>query len=98
VRSGLLRLRQRLAERWSALLFRHCIDLCEPAGVRFLGFNVDPDFADATGGLIRLDLEFLKPAKRERCLDVAAARQLEEFSSGAQQTLANCHRLLLNSS
>jgi hypothetical protein len=40
--------------------------LCEPDGVRFLGFGIDPAFGNCVDGLIRLDLTRLKPAKRER--------------------------------
>jgi hypothetical protein len=44
------------------------VDLCEPDGVRFLAFGVDPGFGGCVDGLIRLDLTRLKPAKRARYL------------------------------
>lgn len=91
VRSGLVRLRRQLAASWNVqlpILLRHYVELCEPAGVRFLGFSVDPDFADATDGLIRLDLEFLKSAKRERYLDVALTPQAGNIFVGNATTVS----------
>ena len=70
-RAGLAELKRRLAALGCAVptLYRHYVDLCEPDGVRFLGFGTDPAFANCVDGLICLDLARLKPAKRERYLD-----------------------------
>jgi hypothetical protein len=46
-------------------------DLCEPAGVRFLGFGSDPAFGNCVDGLICLGLAQLAPAKRKRYLGLA---------------------------
>ena len=63
-------LRQRLQALGAGLpvLYRQYVDLCEPDGVRFLGFGVDPGFGHCVDGLIRLDLARLRPARRERYL------------------------------
>ncbi|UXI69509.1 lysophospholipid acyltransferase family protein [Tahibacter amnicola] len=63
-------LKQQLATADSAIptLYRQYVDLCEPDGVRFLAFGVDPQFGGCVDGLIRLDLTRLKPAKRARYL------------------------------
>ncbi|GAP66312.1 putative hemolysin [Mizugakiibacter sediminis] len=68
--SGLAALRRDLAAQGVALpvLYRQYVDLCEPAGVRFLAFGEDPDFAGCVDGLVVLDLARLKPAKRARYL------------------------------
>ncbi len=49
-------------------LFRQYTELCEPGGVRFLDFGVDPDFGNCVDGLILLDLRRMAPSKRERYL------------------------------
>ncbi len=63
-------MRERLASLGASLptLYRQYPDLCEPDGIRFLDFGVDPGFGDCVDGLIRLDLSRLKPAKRARYL------------------------------
>ena len=64
-------LKQQLAVSDAAIptLYRQYVDLCEPDGVRFLAFSVDPQFGGCVDGLIRLDLQRLKPAKRARYID-----------------------------
>lgn len=47
-------------------LYKQYTDLCEPGGVQFLGFGVDPDFNDCIDGLILVDLTQLKAKKRDR--------------------------------
>lgn len=58
------------------MLYKQYTDLCEPGGARFLAFGVDPAFSDAIDGLIEVDLERMRPKKRERYLgamvDIAA--------------------------
>jgi putative hemolysin len=49
-------------------LYRQYVELCELDGVSFLDFGVDPDFGHCVDGLIRLDLQRLRPAKRRRYL------------------------------
>jgi len=70
---GLSLLKQRLAGMKAQLptLYRQYADLCEPAGVRFLDFGVDPAFGGCVDGLVRLDLAYLKPVKRARYIDGA---------------------------
>ena len=53
------------------MLYKQYTGLCEPGGARFLAFGVDPDFSDAVDGLIELDLQRLRPHKRERYLGLA---------------------------
>lgn len=50
-------------------LYKQYTDIAEPGGVEFLGFNVDPDFSNCIDGLICVDLQQLKPAKRKRYID-----------------------------
>jgi putative hemolysin len=48
------------------VLFRQYADLCEEGGVRFAGFNTDPDFGNCVDGFLLLDLPLLTKNKRER--------------------------------
>lgn len=70
VRAGLQRLREELARLDAALpmLYKQYADLCEPEGVRFLAFGIDPGFGHCVDGLIRLDLTRIKAGKRGRYL------------------------------
>lgn len=47
-------------------LYKQYTDLCEPEGVRFLAFGVDPDFSNAVDGLLCLDIRSMKPVKYRR--------------------------------
>ncbi|MCI5148902.1 MAG: hypothetical protein D3916_05860 [Candidatus Electrothrix sp. MAN1_4] len=47
-------------------LYKQYSSLCKPGGVRFLDFNVDPDFSNCVDGLVVVDIELLKKKKRDR--------------------------------
>ena len=72
-KAGLIQLKRQLAQMECAIptLYKHYVDLCEPEGVRFLAFGTDPAFGHCVDGLIRLDLRFLRAAKRSRYLAAA---------------------------
>jgi putative hemolysin len=76
VAEGLVVLRQRLTALDAQLpvLYRQYADLCEPSGVRFLDFGIDPAFGGCVDGLVRLDLADLRPAKRARYVDTPTRR------------------------
>lgn len=67
---ALAHLRARLDSMGAQLpvLYKQYADVCEPDGVRFLAFGVDPAFGGCVDGLVRLDLTRLRPAKRSRYL------------------------------
>ena len=50
------------------MLYKQYTELCEPGGARFLAFGVDPDFSDAVDGLIEVDIDRMRPKKRQRYL------------------------------
>lgn len=65
-------------------LYKQYSELCEPGGVQFLDFNIDPDFSDCVDGLVVVDIEKIKAAKRKRynLLDQQnAGRNAEQSSS-----------------
>jgi putative hemolysin len=47
-------------------LYKQYTDLCEPGGVSFLDFGIDPDFAGCADGMILVALERVKESKRKR--------------------------------
>lgn len=47
-------------------LYKQYTEVCEPGGVQFLSFNIDPDFNDCVDGLILVDIHTLKGKKRDR--------------------------------
>ncbi|NVJ52843.1 MAG: GNAT family N-acetyltransferase [Campylobacteraceae bacterium] len=47
-------------------LFKQYADICEEGGVKFLGFNVDPDFSDCVDGFILVDVQKIKDSARKR--------------------------------
>ncbi|NVK44480.1 MAG: GNAT family N-acetyltransferase [Oceanospirillaceae bacterium] len=54
-------------------LYKQYSDVCEAGGVRFLDFGVDADFNYCVDGLVLVDLDYLKPRKRERYLGLSEA-------------------------
>lgn len=67
-REDLKRLKSMLAAMGSAIptLYKQYSELCELGGVRFLDFNVDPEFNNCIDGLVVVDLHQLKEKKRQR--------------------------------
>lgn len=49
-------------------LYKQYTEIAEQGGVNFLDFGVDPDFADCVDGLVLVDIQKLKPKKRDRYL------------------------------
>lgn len=49
-------------------LYKQYTELCEPGGVLFMDFNVDPDFNNCVDGLVIVDTQMIKAKKRDRYL------------------------------
>ena len=47
-------------------LYKQYAKVCLPGGTRFCGFNIDENFGHCVDGLVVVDLNQLKPKKRER--------------------------------
>ncbi len=47
-------------------LLKQYAEVCEHGGVRFIDFNIDPDFANCIDGLVVVDMSKLLPNKYER--------------------------------
>ncbi len=49
-------------------LFKQYAELCEEKGCRFIDFSIDPEFGDCIDSLILVELDKIKPKKKERYL------------------------------
>ena len=54
-------------------LYKQYSELCEPGGVSFLDFGIDPDFNYCIDGLVLVDTEQVKLRKRERYIGTTDA-------------------------
>ncbi len=72
-KSDLRRLKSLLSNMGSSIptLYKQYTELCEPGGVRFLDFNVDPDFNNCIDGLVVVDTTMLKEKKRRRYMEMS---------------------------
>ncbi|MGA1931995.1 lysophospholipid acyltransferase family protein [Arcobacter sp. YIC-464] len=50
-------------------LYKQYSEIAEDGGVKFLDFNIDPDFADCVDGFILVEVDKLKPSARKRYID-----------------------------
>ncbi len=70
-RADLRRLKSLLANLGTAIppLYKQYAELCEPGGVTFLDFNIDPAFNNCVDGLVIVDVHKLKEQKRKRYME-----------------------------
>jgi len=54
-------------------LYKQYTEICKSGGVRFLAFNIDPDFNNCVDGLVMVDLTQLKRKARQRYIDTPLA-------------------------
>jgi hypothetical protein len=66
-------LKQKLAAMGVSVpvLYKQYSELCDEGGTRFLGFNVDPAFSYCVDGLVWVDVQKVKAAKRARYMGEA---------------------------
>lgn len=70
-------------------LYKQYSELCEPGGVNFLAFNIDPDFSNCVDGLVLVDLEKVKQTKRKRYLGENKLETPEQAQSASGLDLAS---------
>lgn len=65
---ALTELKSRLGNLGCAIptLYKQYSELCEPGGVQFMDFGIDPDFNHCIDGLVWVDVSRIKPHKRAR--------------------------------
>jgi hypothetical protein len=69
-------------------LFKQYSELCEPGGVQFIDFGIDPDFNNCVDGLVLVDIERLKPNRRQRYIDVHLSTSAAPLTDGQAMPLA----------
>ena len=67
-RADFIRLKALLANLGTSVppLYKQYTELCEPGGVMFLDFNIDPDFNNCIDGLVIVDAKQIKEKKLQR--------------------------------
>jgi hypothetical protein len=70
-RADFVKLKSLLANLGTAIppLYKQYSELCEPGGVVFLDFNVDPAFNNCVDGLVIVDTHKLREQKRKRYME-----------------------------
>jgi putative hemolysin len=63
-------LKAKLKQEGTAIptLYKQYSELCDPSGVKFCAFNVDPDFCDCIDGFVVVDITKMKESKKQRYL------------------------------
>lgn len=56
-------------------LFKQYVELCEPGGVMFSDFNIDPKFSDCVDGFVIVDTEMAKASKRKRYMGIDSSAE-----------------------
>lgn len=52
------------------VLYKQYVELCEPGGCEFLGFNIDPQFSNCVDALILIHIDAIKPKKYQRYIGI----------------------------
>ncbi len=59
------------------ILYKQYVELCEPGGCRFLGFNIDPKFSNCVDALILVNIGAIKDKKYQRYIASHAVADLD---------------------
>lgn len=51
------------------VLYKQYVELCQPGGCEFLGFNIDPTFSDCVDALILVHINTIKEKKNQRYIE-----------------------------
>lgn len=62
-------------------LYKQYTEICEPGGIIFSDFNVDPNFSDCVDGFIIVDTEQTKTSKRKRYMGNAVSDNRENVTA-----------------
>jgi putative hemolysin len=63
------------------ILYRQYVELCEPGGCEFLGFNIDPKFSNCVDALILVHIDAIKEKKHQRYIDSHATAMRKRDSA-----------------
>ena len=59
------------------VLYKQYSELCEPDGIKFIDFCIDPDFNDCVDALILVEVDKIKAAKKDRYINKKRLLQCE---------------------
>lgn len=59
-------------------LYKQYADLCEPDGIKFLDFAIDPEFNNCVDALILVEVDKIKPYKKERYIINPKSKSVKE--------------------
>jgi putative hemolysin len=59
------------------VLYKQYSELCEPDGIRFIDFCIDPDFNDCVDALILVEVDKIRPSKKERYFNIKPPNSIE---------------------
>ncbi|AEJ01888.1 phospholipid/glycerol acyltransferase [Nitrosomonas sp. Is79A3] len=51
------------------ILYKQYVELCQPGGCEFLGFNIDPTFSNCVDALILVHIDTIKEKKKQRYIE-----------------------------
>ena len=51
------------------ILYKQYVELCQPGGCEFLGFNIDPSFSNCVDALILVHINTIKEKKHQRYIE-----------------------------
>lgn len=51
------------------VLYKQYVELCQPGGCEFLGFNIDPTFSNCVDALILVHIDTIKEKKHQRYIE-----------------------------
>jgi putative hemolysin len=76
-------LKSLLAEKGYSVptLYKQYAEICEPGGIYFSDFNIDPDFSDCVDGFVIVDTEMAKASKRKRYLETGYKQNNEKVAA-----------------
>ncbi|MER0215807.1 MAG: GNAT family N-acetyltransferase [Nitrosomonas sp.] len=63
------------------VLYKQYVELCEPGGCEFLGFNIDPQFSNCVDALILVHVGAIKEKKHQRYIESHEAAILKRNSA-----------------
>ena len=76
----LIHLKSALSEMGCSIptLYKQYTELCEPGGVQFMDFGIDPEFNDCVDGLVVVDISTIKSSRYQRYIAPYLQNQIPE--------------------
>jgi putative hemolysin len=78
-------------------LYKQYTELCEPGGVQFMDFGVDPEFNGCVDGLVVVDISTIKPSRYQRYIAPYLQNQTLETWEPRQKDLLGLRASLIRS-